>query len=192
MLRVQSIKSWRRLEDGATHNFDENAEPRRVRLELNAAGTANLYLLDGDGSAFFLGLITGRETIEFAMPGGTGGLMVEGADVWFLTVDGDDTSFISADPTSFTKLVERKARNPEVEMMNALMQQNMKTMLETQANEFARLLDRRDAASRSASALASPEGAAASRASEPASDEPAGADVKPDKADAGNGTKTGS
>lgn len=191
MLRIQSIKSWRRLAEGETHNF-EDGNPRRVRLELNAAGAANLYLVDGDGSAFFLGHFVGREALEFMTPGGSAAIMAEGADVWFLTVDGDDISFISADPTSFTKLVERKARNPEVEMMNALMQQNMKTMLETQANEFARLLDRRDAASRSASALSSPEGAAASRASEPASDEPAGADVKPDKADGGNGTKAGS
>lgn len=189
MQRLTNVDKWFILESGKTLNF-ENPLPRKVRLEVNAEGDARLYYVDGNGETTFLALVRGRDVIEFYNHGEFG-VMADGVDVWLYTIDGEDVSFEIPEAETFTKLVERRTRNPEVEMMQYMMKQNMQAMLDAQRSEMEQLLNRRDAAARAAAEKPAPsgDGEAAGKQSEPP--KPSGSTVKPDKADDGDATKAG-
>jgi hypothetical protein len=59
------------------------------------------------------------------------------------TADGDDISLQPTTEEAFVKVMERRARNPELEHIAYVMQQNMEKRLEQQAHEFERLFTRR-------------------------------------------------
>lgn len=185
MQRLTNVDKWFVLEAGKSLNF-ENAAPRKIRLDVNAEAPARLYYVDGNGETTFLALVSGRDVVEFYNHGEFA-VTADGADVWLYTIDGEDVSFSIPEAETFTKLVERRTRNPEVEMMQYMMKANMQAMLDAQRDEMARLLDQRDQAARAAAAQPAPsgDGGAAGAKSEPA--KPAGSDDQPDPADAGNG-----
>lgn len=194
MLKIPSLKHWTLLPDGKSVNFEHSVESRRVRLDVNAAGTAQVYHTDGNGQLTFLGLVTGREVIEFATLADTSfAISTIGADLWFYSVDGADFSFERPEARSFTQLVERRQRNPEIEYMQYMMQANMNRMMEQQRGELERLFDRR------AAALAAPadkpaaagDGGAGDGAAKPQSNKSASGDVGDQPADAGSGASGG-
>ena len=187
MQRLTNVDKWFVLEQGKTLNF-ENVAPRKIRLDVNAEAAARLYYVDTEGQITFLAAVQGRDVVEFYNHGEFG-VTAEGADVWLYTIDGEDISFSIPEAETFTKLVERRTRNPEVEMMQYMMKANMQAMMDAQRGEMARLLDQRDAAARASAAQPAPasDGGAVGAESEPAKS--AGADGQPAKADGGDGTK---
>ena len=138
MQRLHDIKKWHHVAAGGAMNF-ENEAVRRVRLDVNAAGRAALFYIDGDGETTLLGVVEGRDVIEFATHGATFSIAVEDSDVWVYTIDGENLAFSKPDAVKFTKLVERRARNPEVEYMQWLMRHNQRVMLEQQEQQFERM-----------------------------------------------------
>lgn len=145
MQRLTNIDKWRCVEAGKAMNF-ENDAVRRIRLDVNAPTEVSLFYATGDGEVYFLARVVGRDVIEFATHGGTFSITVEDGDCWVYTIDGEDVSFSVPDAVVFTKLFERRARNPEVEMMAHAMRENTRRMMEQQANELERVLSRREAA----------------------------------------------
>lgn len=143
MQRIFNIDKWTRLSEGQGLEFS-NPRPRNVRVEVNAPSKAAIYCIDGDGEAHFLALVEGRDTIEF---GSTGAftLSVEGPDVMIYTADGADISSVVVAPVVFTKIIERRRRNPELEHIAAVMARNMERRLEQQADEIRRQFERREA-----------------------------------------------
>lgn len=187
MQRMYNLDKWSRLEENHVANF-ESTLPRRVRLDVNAPFPVRLYVHDTEGVSTFLALVHGRDVLEFAVSGEFG-VGVEGGDVWLHTIDGEDFSFAIPDAVTFTKLVERRTRNPEVEMMRYQMERNMNAIIENQAVQLERLLDQRERASAARAAQSAPPGDddAGGKKSQPAKSAAADAGDKPgDAGDAGD------
>lgn len=138
MQRLHDIKKWNHVAAGGVMSF-ENEAVRRMRLDVNAAGRAALFYVDGDGETTLLGVVEGRDVIEFATHGGSFSIAVEDSDVWVYTIDGENLAFSKPDAVKFTKLVERRARNPEVEYIQWLMRHNQRVMLEQQEQQYERM-----------------------------------------------------
>lgn len=169
MQRLFNIDKWFVLESGKALNF-ENPLARRVRLDVNAPGPAQLFYVTGNGEITFLASVHGRDVIEFASHGGDFAIQCEGNDVWLYTIDGEDTSFSNPGAVVFTKIVERRARNPELELMQHMMNRNLELRMEAQRRELEQLWHRREAAAAARAEQSAAASAAASARSEPESD----------------------
>ena len=169
MQRLFNVHKWFVLEAGKALNF-ENHLARRVRLDVNAPAPAQLFYVTGNGEVTFLAAVSGRDVIEFASHGGDFAIQCEGNDVWLYTIDGEDVSFSNPGAVVFTKIVERRARNPELELMQHMMNRNLELRLEAQRNELVQLWNRREAAAAARAAQLAAESASASAGSEPEQD----------------------
>lgn len=147
MQRMYNLEKWMRLPQGSRLEFS-NARPRTVRFEVNAPGERALYVVDElSGECRFLALTMGRDVIEFSANGAfslladdpAGG---EDVETWIFTADGADVSIVLEAPESFTRIVERRRRNPELEHVMALTMANMERRFAQQAGEFAEQLER--------------------------------------------------
>ena len=141
MQRMFNLDKWERLRMGEALDFT-NDRPRTVTIEVNAPEKTALYVVQDGGEVFFLALVEGRDTLEFSSSGAFQ-LTVEGSDCMIYTADGDDISMQAVDDVSFTKIVERRRRNPELEAIAATMSRNLERRMEQQAHEFATLFARR-------------------------------------------------
>lgn len=142
MQRLFNLNKWSVLEEGKAISF-RGSKPRLVRLEVNSPGEVFLYIsqendptVDPDPEVVFLARVCGRDTLEWHAAAGGFSLMVEGGSCNVYTIDGDDPSFRNLTPTIFTKIVERRPRNPEFERMAALMQLNVERRLAQQKQEL--------------------------------------------------------
>lgn len=165
MQRVFNVEKWNRLVDGTTVNFPSPLE-RRVRLDVNCPGECRLSYVDGDGVMTFLGLIKGRDVVEFRAYGEFS-LVADGADCWFYTVDGENFAFVLPDAETFTRIIERRPRNPEFEYMHYMMNRNIEARLEQQKHELEQLWARRGAAEAPVAAQPAPASAPSAPAKEP-------------------------
>lgn len=148
MQRLFNLSKWAVLEEGKAISF-KGSKPRLVRLEVNSPGEVFLYVsqesdptVDTDPEVIFLARVEGRDTLEWHAAGGGFSLMVEGGSCNVYTVDGDDPSYRNLTPTIFTKIVERRPRNPEFERMAAMMQLNVERRLLQQKQELHALFTR--------------------------------------------------
>lgn len=157
MQRVHNLDKWFNLEQGKQVDFP-STRPRRIRLEVNSPGDCQLYAVQEDGDLIFLATFKGRDTIEFVTEGKVG-LLADGADCWIFTADGDDVSSIIEAPVSFTRVMQRRQRNPELERIAAEMRFNTERRLEKQADELAALFERRLAAVQAQPKAEAPAGA---------------------------------
>lgn len=144
MQRIFNVEQWVVIEPGQVLEFPAE-RPRLVRMEVNAAVESQLYLLNEKQEAFFLALVKGRDTIEFLSTGAFSISVAEGACSVY-TVDGSSNYHTVEAPKSFTRIVERRRRNPELEIIAAQMAANMKRMLEQQSNEREAVYERRERA----------------------------------------------
>lgn len=148
MQRLGSLDKWFRLVEGEAAQFT-NERPRNVRIEVNAPVKVALEYIDlrpeTAGEVHFLALVEGLDVIEFGSFGPFQ-LAVGAGEVMLNTVDGIDVSrrVIGAQP--FTKIVERRRRDPQMEYMFQKMQENMQFNLARQAAEYDALFTRRTAA----------------------------------------------
>lgn len=166
MQRIFNLDKWTVIPDGKALDFNTD-RPRVVRLDVNCAGTANLYVVQKDeGEAAFLARIVGRDVIEFHSAGGFS-IVCDGDPVSVYSVDGETWTFHDPAPVIFTRIHERRARNPDLELVMARMAQNMERRLAVQADELARLFERREAARAAASGDSVAGGAAGAQSAAP-------------------------
>lgn len=167
MQRVYNLDKWFRLDEGKSLKM-KAGKPRRIRIEVNSPAEAALYAVIGGVDPIFLALVKGRDLVEFNAPGGEAfEIAAEGTSVYLYTVDGVDVHSVADGSESFVRLMERKPRNREAELMQYHMQQNMQRMLNAQAEELERRFERSLA---SRSALDASKGAPAGAGKKPASD----------------------
>lgn len=187
MQRMQNIRDWVLIEDGKAFNLTGMAN-RRVRLDVNAPYEARLWLSDGDGVTYFLASVLGRDVIEFHADFETCSITAEGSDVYVQTVDGVDLSIAIPDAVTMTKLIERRPRNHEIELMMFMQNQNLERRLAAQRDELEALWSRRAAAAVAAAAKSS-----ASSADKPdtAKSEPAGTAESAGKLEAADDSDAG-
>lgn len=189
MQRLHNVDKWFEVAAGKAVNFG-NTDPRKVRLDVNSAGPAVLWYSDGNGETFLLAQVQGRDVIEFFSTGAFS-VTVEGGAVWMYTIDGEDISFVIPDAVKLTKLIERRARNPELELMQHMMNRNLETRLNAMRDEMARVLNQSLEAAKPAAAkpAAASDGAADGKKPESAKPADAGGGDKP--ADGGTGKSAG-
>jgi len=140
MQRMFNLAKWRTITEGEMIAF-ATERPRQVRLEVNSPDRVRLFVQEGTNEPAFLARVEGRDTIEFSADGPFE-LTVTGGDCAFYTADGDDWSVAPVEDTTFTKIVERRMRNPELEYMMAMSHRNMEVRLEQQAIEMERRFER--------------------------------------------------
>lgn len=140
MQKMFNLTKWRGIEEGEVITFADT-RPRTVRLEVNAPTEVQLFIGSGDADMDFLALVKGRDVIEFSAEGAFS-LTVDGGMCNIYTADGDDISVHAVDPVSFTRIVERRQRNPELEHMMMVMQINVEKRLAQQAEDFQLRLNR--------------------------------------------------
>jgi len=146
MQRMYNLDKWSTLSGGDGLVF-VNPKPRTVRLEVKSIEKSPLFVVEPDtGLVHFLALVEGRDTLEFSSNGAFQLTTQEGHVVDVYTADGDDVSMKVVDPQSFTKVVERRARNPELEIIASTMMRNMERRFEQQAYELEAMYARRAAA----------------------------------------------
>lgn len=176
--RLFNIDKWTTLVEGEAYLLptDEEGKLRRVRLEVNAPDPVRLFLIEPDQeSVRFLARVDGRDCVEF-VASGTLRLVVEGGPIGIYTVDGDDISFEVAAPVIFTKIMERRRRNPDLEYIAAKMNANMERRLAQQADDLRRLLANRETAR---AALEAASGVHVGARTEPTQDGDSGASDPP-------------
>lgn len=145
MQRVFNVDKWTLVEQGQSLAFS-NIRPRNVRLDVNAPQETEIwYVCQNTGEALFLALVKGRDVLEFGCVGPFE-LTVKGGFVMVFTNDGDDISLAPTAEQAFVKVMERRRRNPELEHIAYVMEQNLNRRLEQQANELSQLFERRAAA----------------------------------------------
>lgn len=142
MQRIFNVDKWVVIEPGKVLEYP-NERPRLVRVEVNSADVANLYLVDAGGEAFHLARICGRDTVEFVSPGAFGLTAADGA-LSVYTVDGTTGHRTVEAPESFTTIVERRRRSPEIDAMMRMMHSNMERRLSQTAQELQEQYERRE------------------------------------------------
>ena len=145
-IKLNSLDRWNALERGQAIIFEKqsNDSERRVRLHLNLAGQTTFYVENEDGPRFLCVAGPGLETVEFAIAGKVAVMADEAAgEVQYQTAEGEPTFATVVDPVIFTKIANRRHRNPELEEVMYRMQLNMERRLAQQASEIEAALERR-------------------------------------------------
>lgn len=146
VVRIHNVSKWKKLQPGEVLELKGQSE-RRVRIELNCPAPTRLDLIQSDGNPVFLAVVQGLETVEF-VAGATVQLVATSEDeVWYFTSDGEQVAAKNVQAKSFTKIAQRRTRNPELERMMFKMQQNMErrfAMLEAENAELRRHRKRKE------------------------------------------------
>lgn len=107
-----------------------------------APGTEDLSVLssdEGGRAVTFLALVKGRDRLEFSVDGAFD-LMVEGGSCNIYTVDSADVATRIVDPVIFTRVANRRQRNPELEWMMYQQRRNQEAMFASMQRETDRRL----------------------------------------------------
>lgn len=187
MQRLANLDKWFKVDADKALNFANNL-PRRVRLDVNAPERTQLEYVDGNGEVTYLATVLGRDVIEFACGGEFS--IIPNADCWFYTIDGEDTSFVIPDAVTLTKITTRRARNPELELMRVMMEQNVNRRMEALAIELEQSFNRRAAAAAVAPVQSAVEKPVASDSVKSESSKASVEPSKPAEGDAGNADGT--
>lgn len=137
MISLKTLDRWSLMkpEEGVVF---EGRHARKIRLHVNAPDVARLYLVDGKRRRF-LARFCGLDVIEFVAAGNVQ-IATMDDDVWFYCAEQEPTHREVVDPVVFTKIAQRKSRNPELEQMMFLMNQNIERRFAAQEAAHAREL----------------------------------------------------
>ncbi len=127
---------------------------RRVKIFVNAPYPTRLYRVLEDGEVDFLAKVDGYEELSFTTDGE---LVITGdhEDVKLYSGEFTTTSIRIPDAKAFTKIAIRKQRNPELELMQYQMKENMRQLVAAQVAELDRRYAKKAKADEEAAATAS-------------------------------------
>lgn len=132
MFDLKDLNSWRVL--GSTPVKFKNAEPRKVRLEVLAEDEAKLYVKQANGPVY-IGTFDGYDVVTF-YANGPYELSAKGGPVKVRSPEFDGPNAVEVpDAVSFTRIVTRRQRNPELELITRKMQENMERRFAQLAND---------------------------------------------------------
>lgn len=212
--RLHNLSKWERFEGSLVF---ENPEPRMVKIDVNCPLETEFYvereqdavLFDPERKAdalgrrdmkplvtrTFLGLARGRDQFEFYVEGAF--TLHASEECWFFTIDSVRIATEIIAPVIFTRVANRRQRNPHLEMMEFQMNRNLTRRLEAMQAETDRRIEaitagvERHAPQRDIQAPPSRVGREEQRQDDGAgSAAPLDGDGGPDGSEAGAGVKT--
>lgn len=163
VVKLHNTDKWSGLAPGKLLSFDGSA-PRVIRVDFNCPEPTRLDLVDLRGKVTFLAVVHGRETVEFTAVGDVDLVATADDEIWYFTDYGDGGGAYESYEASFTKLANRRVRNPDLELMMFKAEQRINARLALLDQERAAV----DEAKRSAGASAA---SSAPKSSEPADDD---------------------
>lgn len=150
-IKLGSLSRWKLVLANSTESVTlpgRGDVERRIRLHVNcAAATAFYRVIDGtDDEQLLASVPAGLHTLEFSASGDVEWFAAtdsHNSQVWYQTADLEPTYSTVVDPVIFTKIANRRHRNPELEEVMYRMHLNVERRLAAQAEEFEAALERR-------------------------------------------------
>lgn len=139
-IKLNSVERWNAA--AGQQLVFEGEGARRIRLHVNSPDIARVWLVHGEGDVQFLARVEGYQVVEFYADSNVT-LNIDGDDVWWRCAETEPTFVEVVDPVIFTKIANRRHRNPELEAIMYRMQENMDRRLAMQSAEFEAALERR-------------------------------------------------
>ncbi|MCZ7500836.1 hypothetical protein [Agrobacterium sp. ST15.13.015] len=146
VVKLNSLSRWLSLDSTKAILFSGTADAERcVRIQFNLEAVTTFYIGKDEADADLLCTIgPGQETVEFYARGDFYVFAEKDAGmVKYQSADLEPTFSEVVDPVIFTKIANRRHRNPELEEMMFRMNQNLERRLAAQAHEFEAALERR-------------------------------------------------
>lgn len=145
VVKLNSLSRWSVLApDTAVVFSGSDVAERRVRIDFNLEGVTSFFIDLGGSERFLCTLPEGQETVEFSASGTFRIYAEEGSGVvHYVSADLEPTFSEVVDPVIFTKIANRRHRNPELEEMMFRMNQNLERRLAQQAGEIEAAFERR-------------------------------------------------
>lgn len=147
--KLGDLSRWRLHDEKAL--FFSDHKVRTIRLDVRAAAPVHVYLhTNADGELvdeFLTVLPVGLSALEF-LSNGCSLVLDSTGPVVYWTPEIETVSFENVEEETFTTIAQRRERNPEVEWMEFMMQQNMNARMAAMDAEFERrmlLLEERNA-----------------------------------------------
>lgn len=150
-IRIDNLNKWTRLKEGGAISYP-GTRRRTVVLEVNSPDWCQYYveqkldqilnnperitdneagreplLVTEPETRQFIGVCQGRASLEFAVDGPFK-LRVEGSETWVYSADGLQVETTVVEPLIYTRIANRKQRNPHLEMMQYQMRLNQEAM----------------------------------------------------------------
>lgn len=185
VVKLNSLARWAMLPEGQAIAFEgSNVGERRVRINFNLEAVTAFFIGDEEGESFLCTIGPGLETVEFNVAGSFNVYPEKGsAAVHYQSADLEPTFVEVPDPVIFTKIAQRRQRNPELEEIMYRMNANMERRLAAQASEIEAAFALRMQQMEAANAVNQGTGAGGDEtqvpAQKPAGEEPSGDDGKP-------------
>lgn len=143
VVRIHNIGKWRKVETlkGKQVLQLPGTGNRKVILQLNCAGETRVDLVElerDDARATFLWAGRGMEELEFYARGVVHVVCDSEHDVYYFTNERAGTAIKNVEPVSFTKIANRRARNPELDAIMLRAEINMNRRLARLEQEMER------------------------------------------------------
>lgn len=145
VIRLHNVSKWKLLEQGFLPFVGDHH--RKIRIDVNCEVVTRFDIVqpgegdDDDKLTMLAAGVQGLETLEFSAPADTVLHVTSEGEVWYFTNEGDDQSVPGVEDEIFTTIANRRARNPQLEMMMFKQEQNMNRRLKAQAAEFQAMID---------------------------------------------------
>lgn len=146
VVKLNSLARWACLDPKDAIAFEGNKDNERlIRLHLNLEAVTSFYIQDDErGTNFLCTMQPGMDVLEFYCAGDFRVFAEEGSGVvHYQSADLEPTFAEVVDPVIFTKIANRRHRNPELEEMMFRMNQNLERRLAQQAGELEAAFARR-------------------------------------------------
>lgn len=145
MIRVGDRRGFQPLAGGEIAPFLADRS-RTVRIKFNAPyrTVINTVPMKRDGSfpkdaePEFLAVVDGLDEVEFRAHGPFG-IQADADVVYFQTADGETIHVVVPDAQTFTRISERRARNPEVERLQEMLQRNLERRMKPMFDEMRKM-----------------------------------------------------
>ncbi|AYM14604.1 hypothetical protein G6L58_25040 [Agrobacterium tumefaciens] len=148
VVKLNSLSRWLSLDNTKAILFSGNEDAERLlRIQFNLENVTTFYIGRDEMDADLLCTIgPGQETVEFYAQGDFYVFAEKDAGmVKYQSADLEPTFSEVVDPVIFTKIANRRHRNPEMEEMMYRAQLNMERRFASLAGEFEAALERRRA-----------------------------------------------
>lgn len=127
-IKLESLSRWNHLAPANSLILETRERGvRRIRISVNSPGLARFFVVL-DGKERFLATVDRCDTIEFYAEGVVE-VVTTDENVFVHTAEHEPTHIRVTDPVIFTRIANRKARNPDLEHMMHLMHVNLEKRL---------------------------------------------------------------